>query len=118
MWWHLQDESCIAGHLGERAPKSADGDDSLSQSLPGQDAGVPSGAAPSGANGAASASEAAGQGADGGEGAEEGEEADADGAESEGTPSEQARCAWNQQCCPMWSAPQLPGACLLCPVFW
>ncbi|CAL8464758.1 g4293 [Coccomyxa elongata] len=80
------DESCIAGHLGERAPKSADGDDSL---LSGQDAGVPSVAAPSGANGAASGSKAAGEGANGGEDAEEGE--DADGAESEGTPSEQAR---------------------------
>lgn len=90
----MQDESCIAGHLGERAPKSVDDDDSLSQSLPGQYAGVPSMAAPAGVNGAASASEAAGEGGNGGNVAEE--EEDVDGAESEGTPSEQARCAWDQ----------------------
>ncbi|BDA50353.1 probable nuclear export mediator factor Nemf [Coccomyxa sp. Obi] len=83
------DESCIAGHLGERAPKSVDDDDSMSQSLPDQDAGVPSIAAPSGANGTACAAAAAGEGANSGEDGEE--EEDADGAVSEGTPSEQAR---------------------------
>ncbi len=76
-----QDESCIAGHLGERAPKSAEDDDSM---LPDQAA---SAAASAAANDKGSASENT-------EDVENGVEDngdDAEGNDSEGTPSEQAR---------------------------
>ena len=81
---YCQDESCIAGHLGERAAKSADDEDGQSQGLPEQDA---SAAASTADDGAASAPGSAVENMD--EGKEIGEDAEVD--DSEGTPSEKAR---------------------------
>lgn len=81
---YCQDESCIAGHLGERAAKSADDEDGQSHGLPEQDA---SAAASTADDGAASAPGSAVENMD--EGKEIGEDAEVD--DSEGTPSEQAR---------------------------
>ncbi|EIE22903.1 hypothetical protein COCSUDRAFT_16391 [Coccomyxa subellipsoidea C-169] len=91
------DESCIAGHLGERAPKSAEDDDSLS---PDQAA---SAAVSAAANGEGSASGNA-------EDVENGVEDigdDAQGDDSEGTPSEQAR---HSACEGIWTYLDMTGS--------